>query len=148
MKGGDSLTRRGAIRFVVLLGIVSLFTDMTYEGARSLVGPYMVLLGASATVVGVVAGFGELLGYALRFVSDRIAACTGRYWLLTIIGYVLNLVAVPLLALARVQFPDPRAMERCVPACRPRPCSFWVESEEPLAEPFSGALAWGRRSRS
>jgi MFS family permease len=100
IKGRKALSRHKALRFIVLLGIVSLFADMTYEGARSIVGPYLVLLGASATVVGVVAGFGELVGYALRFVSGRIADRTGRYWLVTIFGYVLNLVAVPLLALA------------------------------------------------
>jgi len=85
--------------FVVLLGIVSLFADMTYESARSISGPYLALLGASATVVGIAAGLGELLGYALRFVSGRIVDRTGRYWLFTISGYFLNLFAVPALAL-------------------------------------------------
>lgn len=57
------------LKFVVLLGVVSLFSDMTYEGARSITGPFLAVLGASGTVVGVVAGFGELIGYALRLVS-------------------------------------------------------------------------------
>lgn len=57
-----SISKRTAMQFVVLLGIVSLLGDMTYEGARSITGPYLALLGASATVVGVVAGFGELIG--------------------------------------------------------------------------------------
>ena len=87
-------------RFVVLLGVVSLFADMTYESARSITGPFLALLGASATAVGVVAGLGELLGYALRFVSGRIADRTGRYWAVTLFGYALNLLAVPALALA------------------------------------------------
>ncbi len=87
-------------RFVVLLGIVSLFADMTYESARSITGPFLALLGASATAVGFVAGLGELLGYALRFVSGRIADRTGRYWAVTLFGYALNLLAVPTLALA------------------------------------------------
>ena len=85
---------------MVLLGIVSLFADMTYESARSITGPFLALLGASATAVGIVAGFGELLGYALRFVSGRIADRTGRYWAITLFGYGLNLLAVPALALA------------------------------------------------
>lgn len=89
-----------ATRFVVLLGIVSLFADMTYESARSITGPFLALLGASATVVGITAGLGELIGYALRFVSGRIADRTGRYWAVTIFGYCLNLLAVPALALA------------------------------------------------
>jgi len=57
---------RRALRLVVLLGIVSLFADMTYEGARSIAGPFLAVLGASGTVVGLVAGLGELAGYALR----------------------------------------------------------------------------------
>lgn len=97
---GRSIDAKRAARFVVLLGIVSLFADMTYESARSITGPFLALLGASATVVGVVAGLGELLGYALRFVSGRIADRTGRYWAVTIAGYCLNLLAVPALALA------------------------------------------------
>ncbi|QGU33925.1 MFS transporter [Thermochromatium tepidum ATCC 43061] len=73
---------------------------MTYESARSLTGPFLQTLGASALVVGVVAGLGELLGYALRFVSGRIADRTGRYWTITILGYCVNLLAVPALALS------------------------------------------------
>ncbi len=91
---------RSSTIFVILLGVVSLFADMTYESARSITGPFLTLLGASATVVGAAAGLGELLGYALRFVSGRIADRTGRYWAVTIFGYCLNLLAVPALALA------------------------------------------------
>jgi MFS family permease len=86
--------------FVILLGVVSLFSDMTYEGARSITGPYLALLGASATAVGVVAGLGELVGYGLRLVSGYLSDRSGRYWLFTLAGYGLNLLAVPLLALA------------------------------------------------
>jgi MFS family permease len=91
---------RSALRFVILLGVTSLFADMTYEGARSITDPYLALLGASATVVGIVAGFGELIGYGLRLVSGFITDRTGRYWTITLLGYVINLFAVPLLALA------------------------------------------------
>lgn len=91
---------RHALQFVVLLGIVSLFADMTYEGARSITGPFLALLGASGTVVGLVAGTGELLGYAIRFWSGRLADRTQRYWALTLAGYALNLLAVPLLVFA------------------------------------------------
>jgi MFS family permease len=97
---GKGVDAARCTRFVVLLGIVSLFADMTYESARSITGPFLALLGASATAVGIVAGFGELLGYALRFVSGRIADRTGRYWAVTLFGYALNLLAVPALALA------------------------------------------------
>ncbi len=92
--------RARATRFVILLGWVSLFADLCYEGMRSAIGPYLAVMGASATAVGVVAGTGEAIGYALRYVSGRLADRTGRYWTLTIIGYGTNLVAVPLLALA------------------------------------------------
>lgn len=95
-----SLSRTIAIRFVVLLGLVSLLADMTYEGARSIAGPYLALLGASGTVVGIVAGFGELIGYGLRLVSGYLSDRTRRYWAITLVGYAVNLLAVPFLALA------------------------------------------------
>jgi MFS family permease len=88
------------MKFVVLIGIVSLFSDCTYEGARSITGPFLSLLGASATVVGIVAGFGELTGYALRLVSGYWADKTRNYWAIVFVGYGLNLLPVPLLALA------------------------------------------------
>lgn len=89
-----------AMKFVILMGIVSMFADMTYEGARSITGPYLEILGASAAVVGFTAGFGEFLGYGLRLVSGYFSDKTGRYWPIAIFGYILNLAAVPLLALA------------------------------------------------
>src|SRR2546430_14143785 len=94
------LTRGAAMTFVILLGMVSLFADMTYEGARSITGPYLAVLGASATVVGVVAGFGELIGYVLRLAAGYLSDRTGRYWTFTLVGYVVNVLAVPFLALA------------------------------------------------
>ena len=91
---------KSAFRFVLLLGVVSLFADATYESARSITGPFLATLGASGAVVGIVAGFGELIGYALRLLSGYIADRTRQYWTLTIIGYVVNMGAVPLLAFA------------------------------------------------
>jgi MFS family permease len=95
-----TLNRPAAFRFIVLIGIVSLFADMTYEGARSITGPYLGVLGASATVVGIVAGFGELIGFGIRLLSGWLGDRTQRYWAITITGYAINLLAVPLLALA------------------------------------------------
>jgi len=95
------MTKRTALKFVILLGVVSLFADMTYEGARSITGPYLAVLGAGATAVGVVSGFGELIGYGLRLFSGYLADRTGRYWAVTVIGYGINLLAVPLLALTQ-----------------------------------------------
>jgi hypothetical protein len=93
---------KSALRFVVLLGVVSLFADMTYEGGRSITGPWLGALGAGAVVVGVVAGAGELIGYALRLASGLFADRTHRYWATTIVGYAINLFAVPLLAHGRL----------------------------------------------
>lgn len=82
------------------MGMVSLFADMTYEGARSIAGQYLAILGATGTIVGLVAGLGELIGYGFRLVSGYVSDRTGRYWLVTFAGFALNLLVVPLLALA------------------------------------------------
>jgi MFS family permease len=95
-----SVSKGSALKFVILLGIVSLFADMTYEGARSITGPYLAVLGASATVVGIVSGLGELIGYSLRLASGYMSDRTQKYWSITLFGYAINLLVVPLLALA------------------------------------------------
>jgi len=89
-----------ARHFVILLGWVSLFADMCYEGMRGALGGYLAVLGASATAVGAVAGTGEAIGYGLRYASGALADRTQRYWALAIAGYATNLIAVPLLAIA------------------------------------------------
>src|SRR5213593_1604698 len=90
---------RSALQFVVIIGIANFFADFTYEGARGIVGPFLGSLGASATIVGFVAGLGELLGYSLRSVSGYFADKTQRYWVATFLGYLVNVFAVPALAL-------------------------------------------------
>jgi MFS family permease len=94
------LSKATALRFVLLIGVVNLFADLTYEGARSITGPFLGMLGASAAAVGAVAGFGELVGYALRSVSGYLADKTHRYWVAAFMGYAINMFAVPALALA------------------------------------------------
>jgi len=89
-----------AFRFVLTIGIVNLFADFTYEGARSITGPFLGSLGASATVIGIVVGFGELLGYSLRSISGFFADKTHKYWIVAFVGYFINMLAVPALALA------------------------------------------------
>jgi MFS family permease len=89
-----------AFRFVLIIGIVNFFADMTYEGARSIIGPFLGSLGASAAIVGFVAGLGELFGYGLRSVSGYFADKTHRYWAVAFVGYAINMLAVPALALA------------------------------------------------
>jgi predicted MFS family arabinose efflux permease len=93
-------TASPALKFVLMVGVMSFFADFAYEGSRSIVGQYLGMLGAGALAIGVVTGFGELLGYGLRLVSGRIADQTHRYWPITIGGYVLQMSVVPLLALA------------------------------------------------
>lgn len=85
---------------MVFLGLVSLLADMTYQGGRSITGPFLAQLGASATVVGVFAGLGELLGYGLRLVSGYLSDRSGNYWRVAMVGYLINLFAIPALALA------------------------------------------------
>ena len=94
------ISAQTALRFVVLIGVVSLFADMTYEGARSINGPYLAILGASGTVVGIVSGVGELIGFTIRLASGYLSDKTKGYWTITFFGYAVNLIAVPLLALA------------------------------------------------
>jgi MFS family permease len=96
----SDLNKAAAWKFIILVGVVSLFSDMTYEGARSISGPFLGTLKASALVVGVVAGLGEFLGYTLRLASGYLTDRLGRYWLIVFAGYAVNLLAVPLLALA------------------------------------------------
>lgn len=86
------------MKFIILMGFVSLFSDIVYEAARSISGPYLGLLGASATIISVTAGLGEFIGYAFRLVTGYFADRTRRYWFLTFLGYLVNLFAVPALA--------------------------------------------------
>ena len=90
---------QGAMAFIFLMGIVSLFSDMTHEGARSILGEYLNLTGASAATIGFVSGVGELCGYSLRLFSGFIADKTKKYWTLVIAGYALQVLAIPALAL-------------------------------------------------
>ena len=68
--------------FILLFGIVSLFSDMTHEGASSIRGAYLSLLGASAGTIGFVSGLGELVGYSMRYVFGKLTdktKNTGRW---------------------------------------------------------------------
>lgn len=89
-----------AFRFVLVIGIVNFFADMTYEGARGIVGPFLGSLGANAAIVGFVAGLGEMIGYGLRSVSGYFADKTHKHWIITFVGYAINMFAVPALSVA------------------------------------------------
>jgi hypothetical protein len=91
--------KKAAFSFVLLMGIVSLFSDMTHEGAASIIGAYLSLAGASAAVIGFVSGLGEFIGYSLRLVTGWFTDKTKKYWLMTIIGYTVDCMAIPALAL-------------------------------------------------
>src|SRR5437763_11290437 len=94
------MKNRSALHFVLIIGIANFFADFTYEGARAIVGPFLGSLGASAAIVGFVAGLGELMGYGLRAVSGYFADKSHRHWAFAFVGYTVNLLAVPALALA------------------------------------------------
>src|SRR6478752_6816944 len=91
---------QAGLTFVLLFGAVNLFADFSYEGARSVSGPFLAGLGASAFVAGLVGGLGELVGYTLRLASGFWADYSRRYWAITITGYIVQMTAIPLLALA------------------------------------------------
>ncbi len=97
--GQAPLSKSLALRFVLLIGVVNAFADFTYEGGRGVAGAFLGHLGANGAVVGAVAGGGELAGYAIRSVAGVIADRTGLYWLDVWVGYTINMLCVPALAL-------------------------------------------------
>lgn len=100
LSGGVGRVAWSPWRTVVGFGVVSLAADMVYEGARSITGPFLASLGATALVVGLVTGAGEAAALVLRLVSGPLADRSGRYWTLTIVGYAMTAVCVPLMAVA------------------------------------------------
>jgi MFS family permease len=94
-------SHKAALRFVLVIGVVSFFADFTYEGSRSITGPLLAVLGASATAVGIIAGLGELLGYGLRLVSGPLSERTGEFWPITLFGYFIQMLSVPALAFVK-----------------------------------------------
>jgi MFS family permease len=86
-------------RAVVGFGVVSLAADMVYEGARSITGPLLASLGATAVLVGLITGAGEAIALVLRVVFGPLADRSGRYWTLTFAGYTLTAICVPALAI-------------------------------------------------
>ena len=98
--GRGTVNRYSPLRFVLAFGVVSMLADFVYEGGRSIVGPYLATLGASATVVGAVTGVGEAVASVLRLASGPLADRTRRYWPISIAGYAITAVSVPVLAAA------------------------------------------------
>lgn len=100
MNQAPAMNRSLALRLILILGIVSFFGDIIYEGGRSVAGPYLLLLGASAFTVAWISGLGECIGYGARLASGYIADRTRDYWTCTIIGYLM-IGAIPLLVFAQ-----------------------------------------------
>ncbi len=92
---------RNLFFLIILFGLVSLFGDITYEGARSITGPFLLNLGATAFIVGLISGIGEFLGYSLRFISGYFSDRTKSYWLFTIVGYSL-ILSIPFLSFTKI----------------------------------------------
>ena len=90
-----------AFQIIVLFGLVSLFGDIVYEGARAVNGPYLQSLAVNASIVGLIIGIGEFAGYALRLLSGFFADKTKAYWIFTFIGYGL-IIAIPMLSLTGI----------------------------------------------
>lgn len=93
------------MQFVLAFGVVSMLADFVYEGARAIVGPYLATLGASAALVGAVTGTGEAAALVLRLATGPISDRTQRHWTLSIAGYLITVVSVPLLALTQSLWP-------------------------------------------
>lgn len=95
------IAMKPALAFILLMGLVSMFFDMTHEGAKSIYGVYLSLAGASAATIGFVTGFGEFVGYFFRLLAGVITDRKKNYWGMTIIGYIFNMAAIPAPALFR-----------------------------------------------
>lgn len=128
--------RISPLRFVVGFGVVSALADVVYEGARSVIGPYLGSLGASALVVGLVTGAGEAAALVLRLFTGRLSDRIGRPWPQTLMGYALTAVCVPLVALtgnlaaAGLLYNGERVAKRSahrpVTLCWPTPPPSWA----------------------
>ncbi|HEX5595113.1 MAG TPA: MFS transporter [Micromonosporaceae bacterium] len=95
-----SLSGASAFRFVLIMGVVDLFGDTTYSGGASMNGLFLASLGAGAAAVSIIGGLSEFLNYLTRGVSGYVADKIGRHWRIVFAGYVVNLLAVPAVALA------------------------------------------------
>src|SRR5215469_13509010 len=84
------MKNKSALHFVVVIGIANFFADFTYEGARGIIGPFLGSLGASAAIVGIVTGLGELMGFGLRSVSGYFADKSHRHWAFAFLGYTIK----------------------------------------------------------
>jgi MFS family permease len=99
MKSKDRSLFISSAIFIVLMGIISMLSDMTHEGAKSIYGSFLSLTGATPSVISFISGFGEFISCSLILLTGFIANKSKKYWTMTIIGYMINLLAIPMLAL-------------------------------------------------
>ncbi|MEW6088315.1 MAG: MFS transporter [bacterium] len=96
-----SKEKQTAIMLIILFGIISLFGDIIYEGARSVYGPFAKIIGMDIVLLGFITGMAEFLGYFIRFISGYLSDKTKAYWIFTIAGYGM-IISIPLLSMASV----------------------------------------------
>lgn len=97
--------RLSPMRFILAFGVVSMLGDFVYEGARSVTGPFLATFGASAALVGFITGAGEAVALVLRLGTGALSDRTGRHWALSVAGYAMTMVSVPLMAAAWTLWP-------------------------------------------
>jgi len=92
---------RGITRNVLLLGFVSLFTDLSSQMVFPLIPLYLFgVLGTGASVVGVVEGAAETTASLVKMLSGYWSDRLGRRKPFILIGYALSAISKPLFALA------------------------------------------------
>ncbi len=97
-----SSSHREVLVVFLLLGLVSLFADIVYEGGRSVSGAYLAEIAAPAIAAALI-GVGEFLGLVFRLISGYIASTRGSprvLWGSTLLGYLLTALSIPVIGLA------------------------------------------------
>jgi MFS family permease len=97
--------RLSPMRFVLAFGLISALGDFVYEGARSITGPFLATFGASAALVGFITGAGEAVALVFRFWTGALSDRSGRHWAISIAGYAMTMVSVPLMAVSWTLWP-------------------------------------------
>ena len=96
MADGLKISKRTAYVAILTLGLVSMLGDIVYESGRGIAPDYLMFLGASAFMVGIISGAGEFLGYGARLISGALSDKSKAYWVFIFVGYGL-ILAIPLI---------------------------------------------------
>lgn len=81
---------------VIMLGIVSLFTDAASEMIYPLVPIYVAALGSGAVVLGIIEGVAESTAALLKLISGIISDKIGKRKMLVLVGYSISTLVRPL----------------------------------------------------